>query len=180
MPPGERYVRKLRTQASKRSKRLAVLRQFELQCACYGLTMELFALALEIMTRRKLSTWLWMAGTLVLWGWCAPSQARAECGDYVMVNHQSSTDGHRTSQTAPVRPAPQVPSDPRKCQRPACVPQQAPPPAPVQAPVKPAEELWFHRFVEIEVSNQHSSWLFLDQLSALIPGHPGEIFHPPR
>src|SRR5262245_42033874 len=118
---------------------------------------------------------LWVASAMFL-TCVAPSTVRAECGDYVMVRHQT-TGGN--SNSTPRERTPQAPVMPCKCQNPACMPQQAPQPTPVEAPGNTTQDLWAARTEQLPA-----------QLSRPFTPNPGvhsvpshlvdDIFHPPR
>src|SRR5262245_27045776 len=118
---------------------------------------------------------LWVAGAILT---CvAPSDLRAECGDYVMVRHETSRGGNSTS--PPRTRAPQSPMHPCKCQNPACMPQQAPLPAPVDVSESSVTDLWASQSEEVPEDDRRP-FLACDSVCRA-PSHlVDDIFHPPR
>jgi hypothetical protein len=100
----------------------------------------------------------------------APSEARGECGDYIV--YTNPADAKPTTDHAP---------GPVKCQGPNC--SQSPPPAPMpQAPPNLrilADQSLPLTGGESISAPEHSSMPF-DSADASPVRHPSDIYHPPR
>jgi hypothetical protein len=110
---------------------------------------------------------------------CAPSVARASCGDYVVTRtaqaDQAMADGHRPAAGAP------APADPRKrCHGPHCSRGPAVPlaPAPTVAPPAPQEWGWLARGPDFAAPGRGA--LPFDSSCQHPVRLASSIFHPPR
>lgn len=111
---------------------------------------------------------------------CAPSVARAGCGDYVVTRgpHPANvaSAAHQTEMPAPITPAPQKPCNGPNCKRAPAVPQ--PLPVPIVTPTGPSQWGWLT--ASPAPPSPHVGARLIDSPSPRPTHLASGIFHPPR
>ncbi len=101
----------------------------------------------------------------------APGQARAECGDYLMIGGHSAA-GHDKSPAKPAVPCP--------CQGPQCSQRPDLPLLPPAAPPSVAPAEWATMIARLAAPTNPGRDFLRDNLSANPIDRTDPIFHPPR